>query len=85
MTMGQIEWHRDPAWPVWRSRAFLAGGWQLLVYDDGNWAVTCMASHGAHEAKAGGVEPTADRAMRRAIAVHAALLTVQATLMESYE
>ena len=35
----QLQWSRDPAASGWRSRTWPSPGWELLVYDRGDWMV----------------------------------------------
>ena len=64
------DWNRDHAASGWRSRAFLADGWQLLAYDDGYWEVRDEKN----EIVAAGTEADGDDAKRRVVLVHAALV-----------
>ena len=64
-----IEWDRDPAASGWRSRAFLDDGWQLIVYDEGDWSIRKN-----NEPLIQGKETSAAAGKARAIKIHAALI-----------
>lgn len=45
----EVEWSHDPALSGPRWRAFLTPGWELCVYEDGDWTVLCdwqVLAHG---------------------------------------
>jgi hypothetical protein len=61
-------WYRDHAASGWRFRMWLDDGWELVVYDEGDWHI----SH-QHAPVVSGEELTDAAGKARAIKVHRAL------------